>query len=95
MTRRPGTAGGAGVLAYRLPDCGGPYEKIEVGAGLRGEVDRLEKAESEARAALEGVDPDVRDRASLLLRTPDGMTCLRGQRLRPVRTGARMPWKTR
>ena len=48
------------------------YEKIAVGAGLLGEVDRLGKAESEARAAVEGVDPEARDRASQLLRTPDG-----------------------
>ena len=48
------------------------YEKIAVGAGLLAEVDRLGKAESEARAAVEGVDPEARDRAAQLLRTPDG-----------------------
>jgi len=48
------------------------YERVEVGVGLRAEVDRLERAESEARAALESIDHDVRDRAAGLLLTPDG-----------------------
>jgi len=48
------------------------YERVAVGADLLAEVDRLGKAESEARAAVEGVDPEMRDGASELLQTPDG-----------------------
>lgn len=48
------------------------YEKVAVGAGLLVDADRLGKAESEARAAVETVDPGIRDRAAQLLRTPDG-----------------------
>lgn len=48
------------------------YEKVAVGASLLAEVDRWGKAESEARTAVESTDPGVRDRASQLLRTPDG-----------------------
>lgn len=48
------------------------YERVAVGTDLLAEADRLGKAESEARAAVEGTDPGVRDRASDLLRTPDG-----------------------
>jgi hypothetical protein len=48
------------------------YEKVEVGADLRTEVGRLDKEESAARADVERLDGEVRERASQLLHTPDG-----------------------
>ena len=48
------------------------YDRVAVGTNLLAEVDRLGKAESGARAAVEGIDPGVRGQASKLLRTPDG-----------------------
>jgi hypothetical protein len=48
------------------------YEKVAVGMDMLSEVDRLGKVESEGRAAVEGIDHEVRARASELLRTPDG-----------------------
>ena len=48
------------------------YEKVAVGTDLLAEVDRLSKVESETRAAVEKIDSEVRDRASELLRMPDG-----------------------
>jgi hypothetical protein len=48
------------------------YVKVEVGSDLRAELEQAENAESAARAALEVLDADVRERAAALLRTPDG-----------------------
>jgi hypothetical protein len=48
------------------------YAKVEVGSDLRAELDQAENAESAARAALEALDPGVREQAGQLLETPDG-----------------------
>ncbi|TNC23044.1 coiled-coil domain-containing protein [Amycolatopsis alkalitolerans] len=48
------------------------YAKVEVGSDLRAELEQAESAESAARAALEVLDPGVREQASRLLETPDG-----------------------
>ncbi|WP_158890028.1 hypothetical protein [Amycolatopsis anabasis] len=48
------------------------YAKVEVGSDLRAELDQAESAESSARAALEALDPVVRERAGELLETADG-----------------------
>jgi hypothetical protein len=48
------------------------YAKVEVGSDLRAELDQAENAESTARAALEALDPRVREQAAQLLETPDG-----------------------
>lgn len=56
--------------AYRTATAA--YEKVEVGADLRAEVNRLGKAESDARVAMEKLDRKVRDRAEELLMLPDG-----------------------
>ncbi|WP_236791227.1 hypothetical protein [Amycolatopsis sp. GM8] len=48
------------------------YAKVEVGSDLRAELEQAESAESAARAALELLDPAVREQASRLLETPDG-----------------------
>jgi len=56
--------------AYRI--AAAAYEKVEVGADLRADVDRLSTAESQARAAADGIPRQTRDRAAELLMTPDG-----------------------
>ncbi|TQI93883.1 hypothetical protein [Amycolatopsis cihanbeyliensis] len=48
------------------------YAKVEVGSDLRAELEQAEHAESAARAALEALDPDIRERAGQLLETADG-----------------------
>jgi hypothetical protein len=48
------------------------YEKVEISADLRAEVERRSSVESQARAAVESLDREVRERASGLLRTPEG-----------------------
>ncbi|WP_020672709.1 hypothetical protein [Amycolatopsis nigrescens] len=48
------------------------YAKVEVGSDLRAELEQAESAESGARAALEALDPEVRELAAGLLETPDG-----------------------
>ena len=48
------------------------YEKVEVGYDLRLEVDRLSRAESGARSAVEKIDQKARGKAEELLLTPDG-----------------------
>jgi hypothetical protein len=48
------------------------YERVQVGNDLRNDLDQAEKAEANARAALEALDPPVRERASAMLDTPDG-----------------------
>ncbi|KAA9160357.1 hypothetical protein FPZ12_017450 [Amycolatopsis acidicola] len=48
------------------------YAKVEVGSDLRAELEHAENAESTARAALEVLDPAVREQAGRLLETPDG-----------------------
>jgi chromosome segregation ATPase len=48
------------------------YAKVEVGSDLRAELEQAESAESTARAALEVLDPAVREQAARLLETPDG-----------------------
>lgn len=48
------------------------YAKVEVGSDLRAELDQAESAESGARAALEALDPAVREQAARLLETADG-----------------------
>jgi hypothetical protein len=48
------------------------YEAAAVGADLRAEVARLSKEESAALAALAGLDSETQERATTLLRTPQG-----------------------
>ncbi|UQS25551.1 hypothetical protein L1857_23415 [Amycolatopsis thermalba] len=48
------------------------YARVEVGSDLRAELDQAENAESAARAALEALEPAVREQAARLLETPDG-----------------------
>lgn len=48
------------------------YQKVAVGADLRGEVDLRDKQLSDARAELERLDQAVRKVADELLHTPDG-----------------------
>lgn len=50
----------------------GAYEKVEVSADLRAEVERRSTVESQARAVVESLDRDARERASGLLLTPEG-----------------------
>jgi DNA repair exonuclease SbcCD ATPase subunit len=48
------------------------YQKVEVGADLRAELSRVDKAEAAARAVVEGISGEMREQASALLNTPDG-----------------------
>jgi len=48
------------------------YEKVEVSANLRAEVERKSTVESQARAAKEELSPEARDRAAALLLMPEG-----------------------
>jgi hypothetical protein len=48
------------------------YARVEVGADLRTDLTTAENDEAKSRAAVEGLDPDVRTDATDLLRTPDG-----------------------
>ncbi|WAL63065.1 hypothetical protein ORV05_18675 [Amycolatopsis cynarae] len=48
------------------------YAKVEVGGDLRAELDQAESAEAATRAALEALEPAVREEAARLLETPDG-----------------------
>jgi hypothetical protein len=50
----------------------GAYERVEVSTDLRAEVERRSSAESQARAGVESLDRQVRERASGLLLTPEG-----------------------
>ena len=60
------------VLRTSYRTAAAAYEKVEVGNDLRVEADRLSKAESEARAAVEKINRQARDQAEELLLTPDG-----------------------
>ena len=60
------------VLRRAFVSAGDAYAKVEVGSDLRAELDQAESAESSARAALEVLEPDVREQAAQLLETPDG-----------------------
>lgn len=48
------------------------YERVQVGSDLRGELQRVESAESDARVAVDRISSAVRARAAELLSTPDG-----------------------
>ncbi len=50
----------------------GAYERVEVSADLRAEVERGSSVESQARAAVESLNREVRERASGLLLIPEG-----------------------
>jgi hypothetical protein len=56
--------------AYRT--AAAAYEQADTGEELRAEVDRLSRDESDARAAVEDLDREVRECASGLLLTPQG-----------------------
>jgi hypothetical protein len=60
------------VLRTSYRTAAAAYERTEVGNDLRVEVDRLSRAESEARAAVEKISQEVRNHAEELLLTPDG-----------------------
>jgi hypothetical protein len=60
------------VLRRAFAEASDSYAKVEVGSDLRAELDQAENAESAARAALEGLDPVVREQAARLLETADG-----------------------
>ncbi|GAA1976275.1 hypothetical protein [Amycolatopsis minnesotensis] len=60
------------ALRRRFSSASDAYAKVEVGSDLRAELDQAESAESTARAALEALDPRVRELAGELLETPDG-----------------------
>lgn len=48
------------------------YERVQVGADLRADLDNADKAESELRAGVEALKPTIRKMASDLLDTADG-----------------------
>ncbi|SDY37492.1 hypothetical protein SAMN05421504_105341 [Amycolatopsis xylanica] len=60
------------VLRRTFVSASDAYAKVEVGSDLRAELDQAESAESSARAALEALDPAIRDRSRQLLETADG-----------------------
>ncbi|NKQ53728.1 hypothetical protein HFP15_12640 [Amycolatopsis sp. K13G38] len=60
------------VLRRAFASASDAYAKVEVGSDLRAELEQAESAESSARAALEVLDPVVREQAGKLLETADG-----------------------